>query len=60
MNKRRLKGHIKLLRLTLTHARDKLEVNRDHSDGQYHGGIEHSKLMGNIRETLAITRPKND
>ncbi len=53
-------GHIKLLRLTLKHARDKLEIYRDHSDGAYHGGLEHTALIRNIRETFAITEPKDD
>ena len=56
--KKKLEGHITLLRLPLTHARDKLEINRDHSDGAYHGGIEHTKLIGNIRTTMSITEPK--
>ena len=56
----RLNGHIELLRLTLTHARDKLEIYRDHSDGAYHGGIEHTRLISNIRETLAITEPEEE
>ena len=57
---KRRDGHIKLLRLTLQHARDKLEIYRDHSDGAYHGGLEHTKLMGNIRTTFAVTEPKDD
>lgn len=57
---KKLKGHVTLLRLTLTHARDKLEVNRDHSDGAYHGGIEHTKLIGNIRTTMDITGPEDE
>ena len=55
---KRLKGHIELLRLTLTHARDKLEIYRDHSDGVYHGGIQHTSLIGNIKTTLEITEPE--
>lgn len=57
---RKLKGHITLLRLTLTHAKAKLEVYRDNSDGQYHGGIEHTSLIGNIKTTMSITEPEDD
>ncbi len=53
-----LKRSITLLRLTLTHARDKLEVYRDHSDGAYHGGIEHTALIRNIKTTLELTEPE--
>ena len=55
---KKLKGHITLLRLNLRHARDKLEIYRDYSDGEYHGGIEHTKLIGNIRTTIDITKPE--
>ncbi len=54
----RLNGHIELLRTTLGHARDKLELYRDHSDGQYHGGIEHTSLIRMIKETLSVTEPE--
>ncbi len=46
---------IKLLRLTLDQCRTKLEIYRDHSDGAYHGGIEHCSLIGNIDRTLLMT-----
>ncbi len=46
---------IELLRSTLSHAREKLEIYRDHSSGQYHGGIEHTALIRMIDESLAVT-----
>ncbi len=46
---------IALLRLTLDQCRTKLEIYRDHSDGVYHGGIEHCSLIGNINTTLSLT-----
>jgi hypothetical protein len=52
----RLKGHVKLLRQVLEMAETKLELYRDHSDGQYHGGIEHTALIGNIKRTMEITK----
>lgn len=54
----RLHKQIGLLRTTLGHARDKLELYRDHSDGQYHGGIEHTALIRMIKETLSVTEPE--
>lgn len=35
-------------------AREKLEIYRDHSDGAYHGGIEHTALIRNIDTALAM------
>jgi len=56
----RLKGHIKLLRLVLTSCEEKLEVYRDHSDGRYHGGAEHSSLIGRIKTAMAVTEDEDD
>lgn len=47
--------HIGLLRATLGHAREKLEIYRDHSSGEYHGGIEHTSLIRMIDESLSVT-----
>ncbi len=46
---------IELLRLTLKQCRTKLKIYRDHSDGVYHGGLEHCTLIGNIDRTLTLT-----
>ena len=54
----RLHKQIELLRTTLGHAHEKLELYRDHSDGRYHGGIEHTSLIRMIKETLSITEPE--
>jgi len=56
----RLEGHIKLLRLVLISCEEKLELYRDHSDGQYHGGAEHTSLIGRIKAAMAVTEPKDD
>lgn len=39
---------------TLRHAREKLEIYRDHSDGQYHGGLEHTAMIARIDRTLPL------
>ncbi len=54
----RLKGHIKLLRLVMISCEEKLEVYRDYSDGRYHGGAEHSSLIGRIKVAMEITKPE--
>jgi len=41
----------------LKQAREKLEVYRDHSSGEYHGGIEHTALIRNINQALTIVPP---
>ena len=46
---------IELLRSVLDHAREKLEIYRDHSDGAYRGGVEHTALIRMIDESLAVT-----
>ena len=43
----------RLLVQVLKMARKKLEVYRDHSDGQYHGGVEHTALIRSIDTALA-------
>ena len=57
---KRLKGHVKLLRLVMTSCEEKLEVYRDHSDGRYHGGTEHSMLIGRIKTALAVTKDEDE
>jgi len=44
-----------LLGKTLSHCREKLELYRDNSDGQYHGGIEHTALIRMIDTSLDAT-----
>ncbi len=46
------------LRKVLGHAREKLELYRDHSNGQYHGGIEHTALIRMIYESLNVVSDK--
>ena len=36
----------------LKQAYEKLEIYRAHSDGEYHGGIEHSTLIATIKGIL--------
>ncbi len=57
---KRREGGIKLLRLVLISCEEKLEIYRDHSDGQYHGGAEHTSLIGRIKTAMAVTEPKDD
>ncbi len=54
----RLRGHIKLLRLVLHSCEEKLEIYRDHSDGQYHGGAEHTSLIRRIKTAMEVTKPE--
>ena len=49
-----LKAKNRVLVSVLRMAREKLEIYRDHSDGQYHGGIEHAALIRNIDLALAM------
>ncbi len=49
-----MKTKLQLAITTLRHAREKLEIYRDHSDGQYHGGIEHTALIAMIDRTLPL------
>ena len=49
-------ARIALLEEVLRRCREKLEINRAHSDGQYHGGMEHTALIRWINEVL----PKSD
>ena len=51
---------IELLRATIGHAREKLEIYRDHSSGEYHGGIEHTALIRMIDESLSVTAGGSD
>lgn len=39
---------------TLKHAKKKLEAYRDHSNGEYHGGVEHTRMIGMIKETQFV------
>lgn len=48
----------KLTNATLRHAKEKLEIYRDHSDGEYHGGIEHTSLIVMINRTLDVLEEK--
>lgn len=48
----------KLTSHTLRHAKEKLEIYRDYSDGAYHGGIEHTSLIAMINRTLAVLEEK--
>ena len=50
----------RLLVQVLKMAREKLEVYRDHSDGQYHGGVEHTALIGSIDTALATGLGKHE
>ncbi len=51
---------IELLRTTMRHARKKLEIYRDHSSGEYHGGIEHTSMIRMIDESLNVTETAGD
>ena len=44
----------KLVEVTLVRCREKLEIYRDHSDGEYRGGMEYTALIKMIDTTLAI------
>lgn len=48
----------------LKHAKVKLEIYRDHSDGVYHGGLEHTALIEMIDRAFKIipfrTQPKKE
>ncbi len=57
---KRLTGHIKLLRLVLISCEEKLEIYRDHSGGRYHGGTEHTSLIGRIKTALAVTEDEDE
>ena len=48
-----LSARNELLVKVLGHCREKLELYRDHSDGQYHGGIEHTSLIKMIDTSIA-------
>ena len=55
-----MKTKLQLAITTLRHAREKLEIYRDHSDGQYHGGIEHTALIAMIDKTLLLEDSLNE
>jgi hypothetical protein len=48
-------ARIALLEAVLGRCREKLEINRAHSDGEYHGGMEHTALIRWINEVLPKT-----
>ena len=41
---------------TLDHAKEKLEIYRANSGGEYQGGIEHISLIRMINETTGIIK----
>jgi hypothetical protein len=41
---------------TLKLAKEKLEIYRDHSNGEYQGGLEHTAMIRTINETLGILK----
>ena len=44
----------KLFAQVLGQCAEKLEIYRDHSEGEYQGGIEHTRLISNIRDALMV------
>lgn len=48
----RLNDKIKALKSALQVAKEKLEIYRKHSDGNYQGGMEHISLIKYIDEVL--------